>query len=91
MIEDGTIIRRKPDLITADSGGDSIVLNSTTGMFYQLNPTAARMWDMVETPQTLAALVERTTETFDVTAQACRDDLAVLIADMRERGLVETV
>ncbi len=91
MIDDSSIIRRKPDLITAGSADESVVLDSATGMFFQFNPSAAQMWDLIETPRTLAALVDSITEQFDVTPEACRADIVLLIETLRERGLVETV
>lgn len=89
MIDDHSIIRRKPDLITADVDGESVVLNSVTGTFYQLNPSAARIWDLVETPQTPAAIVAHLVERFDVTPEQCRADLLELVESLQERGLVE--
>lgn len=90
MIDDHSIIRRRPDLITADVDGESIVLNSVTGTFYQLNASAARIWQLVENPQTLAAMVAHLTERFDVTAEQCRVDVLELIESLQGRGLVET-
>ena len=88
MIDDTSIIRRMPDLITADVGGESVVLNSVTGTFYQLNVSAARIWDLIETPQSLAALIAQLTERFEVTPKQCRADVIELIVSMQERGLV---
>lgn len=90
MIDDHSIIRRKPDLITADVDGESVVLNTVTGTFYQLNSSAARIWDLAETPQTPSAMVAHLTERFDVSAEQCRADVLELVASMQERGLVET-
>lgn len=90
MIDDHSLIRRKPDLITADVEGESVVLNSVTGTFYQLNVSAARIWDMVETPQTPAAMVAQLVERFDVSPAQCRAELSELVGALQERGLVET-
>jgi len=89
MIDDHSIIRRKPDLISADVDGESVVLDSVTGTFYQLNVSAARIWDLVETPQTPAAMIAQLVERFDVTPAQCRADLFELIESLQERGLVE--
>ena len=89
MIDDHNIIQRTPDLITADVEGESVVLNSVTGTFYQLNASAARIWDLVETPQTPAALVTQLVARFDVTAEQCRADVLHLIDSLQQRGLVK--
>lgn len=89
MIDETKTIRRAPGLITAAVEGESVVLNADTGMFFQLNLSAARIWDKIETPQTLDGLVEQLVERFDVTPAACRADVIALVDTLTERGLVE--
>ena len=91
MIDDSNLIRRKPDLITADADGESIVLNSNTGMFFQLNVSAARIWDLLETGQRLPGLVTAMTARFEIDPAQCRAEIVTMLEDLRERGLVEIV
>ena len=91
MIDDSNLIRRKPDLITADADGESIVLNSNTGMFFQLNLSAARIWDLLETDQRLPDLVTGLTAQFEVDPAQCRAEIVTMLEDLRERGLIEIV
>lgn len=89
MIDDTSLIHRATGLITADVEGESVVLNCDTGVFFQLNASASRVWDALETPQTAAQLRDALVARFDVTPEQCAADLADLLETLQERGLVE--
>lgn len=88
-IMDDTILRRRKDLIAAESDGEIVVLDAERGDFLQLNSSAARIWALLEEPLTLAALCGRLTEQFATQASECRGDVIAFVGLLRERGMVE--
>jgi coenzyme PQQ synthesis protein D (PqqD) len=80
---------RAANVVAADIGAETVVLNIGNGNFYQLNATAARVWTLLESPATLSMLCTRLVERYDVTPEACRRDVSEVIEQMRAGGIVE--
>ena len=80
---------RAQNIIAADIGVETVVLNIGDGNFYQLNATAARVWLLLDSPATLGALCGRLLERYDVTLETCRRDVEAVIAQMQAGGIVE--
>jgi hypothetical protein len=88
-IMDESILRRRKDLIAAETDGEMVVLDADRGDFLQLNSSAARIWALLEEPLTLAALCGRLAEQFATGAAECRADVIAFVGLLRERGMIE--
>jgi PqqD family protein of HPr-rel-A system len=88
-ITDESILHRRIDMIAAESDGEMVVLDAERGDFLQLNSSAARIWSLLEQPQTLAALCATLAEHFATDAAECRDEVIAFIAVLRDRGMIE--
>ncbi|QNQ10013.1 PqqD family protein [Sphingomonas alpina] len=88
QIEDTAVISRKPTLIAADVADEAILLDVDSGYFFQLNKTAARIWNLVEEPSTLSDLYVQLEKVFAVDAATCRREAAEFVVQMRDRGLL---
>lgn len=68
--------------------GTAVLMNRTDGGLYGLNPVAARVWEWLQEPRTLAQLVELLTAEFDVDTETAEVDLKALLHDLRARNLI---
>ena len=77
------------DVLFRDLGSEAIVLNVRTGVYYGLNDTGTRMWNVLSrhagVEQAYGALLAE----YDVADDRLRDDLLGLIGQLAERGLVD--
>lgn len=89
VIDDGTMLRRKAAVVSADVADDAILLDIDSGYFFQLNRTGTRIWTFVEAPQTLGALCDHMAANYRVDDEACRRDVITFVADLIERGVLE--
>lgn len=83
--------KARPEVVDSDIGGDRALLHMEKNTYFTLNPTAAELWTALSEPQTLDNIVAMITEKFDVTAEVCRPDLAQILDQMVEAGVVEKV
>ena len=74
---------------SCEVGGEAVVLALREGVYYGLNPVGARVWQLVQQPRTLTELCDAVVADFDVDRPTCERDVARLVAQLRERGLVE--
>ena len=83
-----TRVRRAPDLITAPLDDGAMIMDIASGNFLELNRTAARVWDLLDTPNTVSGLCALVLDRYDVTPELCATQIAAWMADMRERKLI---
>lgn len=84
-----TKITRHPDMLSAEIGGEAVMMSIENGAYFGLNPVATRIWDLIEQPQLLADLVQKITEEYEVDASQCEADVQGFVAEMIERGLAQ--
>lgn len=87
-IDDTALVSRHQDMIAADVGAEAVILNVRSGIFVQLNETAASIWAALESPVEVGGLCTKIAESFSVDPAVCRRDVIDFIAEMRDRGLI---
>ena len=85
---DNTLLRRREGLMTTDMNGSTVMMDIETGKYYNLGEVGGRIWELLEEPLTVAALVRKLTAEYDISAEQCRADLLPFLGKLVERGLV---
>jgi hypothetical protein len=65
-----------------------IILGLDDSMYYGLSGTGARIWELLQTPRTIADIVTTIAGEFEVEPGRVEADLEVLLADLQARGLI---
>ena len=76
------------DQLSTELAGEIVILGLRDGVYYGLAGAGARVWQLLQTPQTLTALIDQLRLEFDVDAERLRTDLERLLEHLRTRGLV---
>ena len=66
----------------------SVALNLATGEYYPMNETAARMWSMLADGRTETEIVDDIKSRYPSSVEKVKGDLARLIRDLIEKGLL---
>ena len=85
---DNTLLSRREGLMAADMNGSTVMMDIMTGKYYNLGQVGGRIWELLEEPMTVAALIEKLTDEYDVSAQQCRADTVPFLATLVQRGLL---
>ena len=56
---------------------------------YQLNEVGSRVWTLLEWPTTIAALVERLVEEFEVTRESCEAQVLEFVRALHAENLIQ--
>lgn len=83
-----TRIRRAPDLITAPLDEGAVIMDMASGNFLELNRTAARIWELLDTPNTLSGLCALVLDRYDVAPELCAVQIEEWMGEMQERRLI---
>lgn len=87
-MNDNTILSRRAGLMTADMNGSAVMMDIMTGKYYNLGEVGGRIWELLEQPMTVTALVEKLTAEYNVSAQKCRTDIEPFLTTLLDRGLL---
>lgn len=88
MVQD-MLVGRREGLIQAEVDGELVALHVDNGACYGFNVTATRIWSLIETPRPLSQIEEALLGEYDVDRETCRAQLADLLKELEQDGLVE--
>lgn len=83
------IISTAPEQIASELGGEAVILNLATGMYYGLNEVGARVWELIQQPCTFDSIFHTLLTEYDVDPDLCKQDLTKILVEMKEAHLVE--
>ena len=69
--------------------GEMLLVNAEGGEILVLNECALFIWQLLDGTVSVATLVERVTEEFDVTADTARADVEGFLQSLRDRSVLE--
>ena len=69
-------------------GDEVIILGLDDNMYFGLSDTGARVWELVQSPRTVAEILDTIVSEYDVDHQRARADLDALLGDLLSRGLI---
>ncbi len=64
------------------------MMNVENGEYYGLDSIASRIWELIETPQTVDALKKQLLEEFAVDDAQCENDVIHFLAEMAEKKVI---
>jgi hypothetical protein len=73
---------------SCELGGEAVVLNLDTGVYYGMDSVATCIWRLLHQPRSLAELRDLVTDEFDVASDRCEADLVEFVASLSSHGLV---
>ena len=75
--------------LSSNTSGCIVILSLKDGMYYELKEVASRVWDLIQQPRSIQAVLGTLLEEYEVEAGRCEADLIALVEDLSKRGLVE--
>jgi hypothetical protein len=85
-----SIIAVSKDHVSCDMGGETAILNSSSGIYFGLNGIGARIWELIQQPTSVKDVLAVLLEEYDVNPKQCERDLLALLDQLAEKNLIET-
>jgi hypothetical protein len=82
------IISASPNHVSGDLNGETILLSSTTNMYYGLDPVGSRVWALIQEPKRISAICQQLASEFDVDPAVCERDIQELVRKMADADLI---
>jgi len=82
------VIKRSSELVSSNMDGETVMMSIDNGEYYGLDPIGSRIWELLENPIEVNALLETLLEEFDVTKEQCLDDTLEFLNQLLEKKLL---
>ncbi len=83
--------RRTASFVQAELEVGLVILDIQNGRYYSLNETAFAIWRLLENARSVPEISGLLVKQYDVSADHCEQVTARLLADLKQRGLVEPI
>lgn len=77
-----------PSIICRELSGETVLLNLESGIYYGLDAVGTRVWRLLARGLTVAEVCAALVEEYDVAPEVLRDDVARLVEELRQHGIV---
>lgn len=88
QLGDADVIQRARDATAAELAGETVILHPSSGKYFGLKAVGSRVWELLDRPRTFSDLRDAIVREYDVDPARCSRDLAGLIDQLRDAGLV---
>lgn len=88
MLSLHSIVAVAGDQISSDLAGEAVILNLREGVYYGLDDVGARIWNLIQEPQSVEQVCDRIFEEYDVSAGQCERDVLALVGELEAAGLI---
>ncbi len=68
-----------------------VILNHKSGVYYGLNEVGARIWQIIQEPQSLANISDAIVQEYGVNPEVCNPDIISLLEKLYAKELIEVV
>jgi len=88
-MNDQTTICASSQQVSCQLDGDTVVLNLKNSTYYELNPVAARIWELIQEPVAVGRIRQTIVDEYDVTVDRADQDLNRLLDDLNRHKLLD--
>ena len=88
MINKDTKFKISSDVVISEINNESVLLNLNTGIYFQVNEMGSFIISELTNYQNIATLQEKIIFSFDVSDEACKDDLENFLETLLEKNLL---
>jgi Coenzyme PQQ synthesis protein D (PqqD) len=90
MTSDSVIIRQR-DTLTAALDDSLILLGIKAGSYFDLNRTAAGIWQLLDTPRRIGDIVELLLQQYDTDRSTVNQDVIAFLQLLKDRRLIRVL
>jgi hypothetical protein len=85
-----SLITRKEGIVSSKLKDEVVMLDIEQGKYFGLDPVAARIWEIIETPSSVQSILDTILAEYDVDADVCRQDVDEFLIQMNDLRMIET-
>jgi hypothetical protein len=91
IINHQSIIQRSNKLVSSNMDGETVMMSIENGEYFGLNPVGSRMWELIENPIEVDALIELLLDEFDVSREQCEIETMEFLNHLLDKKLLTII
>jgi hypothetical protein len=84
-----TVVCASRNQVSSRVGDDAVILDLDSSLYYSLDPVGARIFELLQQPRSLGAVLDDVVSEFEVDVETARADLLALVGSLIAQRLVE--
>ena len=84
-------IVRDAEIIFHSMDDETVMMSLERGEYYSVPPIGTRIWDLLETPQSVLELCDTVLPAYDVTREQGVQDILLFLDELAEKGLIKVI
>jgi hypothetical protein len=89
MVDKAEKVVASQDVVACSVENNAVLLNLADGTYHELNPVAARIWELSKNPRTAQEITTVLLEEYAVEPEPCRNDVCEMLDAMLVKGLLQ--
>ncbi len=89
MIDENSIVNVTSEQVACDMKGELLILQTTSGIYYGLDPVGRRVWSLMEQPRSVGAIRNVLLSEYLVDREKVTRDLLDLLEKLASKRLIE--
>ena|SRR5947209_5494289 len=89
LLDAKTTVCPGPDLVSANVEDEIVILDLDGGKYYGLEGVGARVWELIQQSESLDGIRRIILEEYNVDSDEFDRDLAELLSEMADEGLIQ--
>jgi hypothetical protein len=77
-------------VVSAELGGEGVLLDVATGLYYGLDETGSQIWRLVREGLRTGEICDRLLSEYDVEPERLRSDITGFLRELESNGLIRT-
>ena len=86
-----TVLVAARDQVSTELEGEAVILDLADGVYYGLDGVGRHLWELLAAPRSVRELYDVVVAGYEVAPAEAERDVAALLSELLERGLVEIV
>lgn len=86
-----TTVVRNEEIIFSDMDDETVMMSMEKGEYYGINPVGRRIWELLETPVTVAGICEVLCDEYNVSPEQCFKEVLAFLARMSEKDIIKVM
>ena len=82
-----SLIGRGAEHVETRMGDQTLMMSVEHGRYYSVDATAHRIWDLIEHPVSIGAVIETLTAEYEVGADECERQVKAFVGELIANGL----
>jgi hypothetical protein len=84
-----SIVKVAAEQVSCDLAGEAVILHFKSGEYFGLNEVGTRIWNFIQEPKTIGAVLDAVLKEYDVAFDQLEPDLFALLEAMANKELIE--